>query len=158
MLILKRKLFALNNQYTIYDGANNTLVFTARSRYLSPTKNIRLYDAAGNKILHIKKKLFRIMPEYDIYSENQLVAKIKRKFAYSKYVLLIFNGPSIQIAESIFYSKRFTVYSASRALVIIQKLLALSHTYSIDYSQEQSASVAVAYAIVVDMLFRKSAR
>lgn len=157
MLTLKRKVFSLNNQYSVFNS-NNNIVYTACGKYLSLWKSIRLYDNSGNEIFVIKKRPFHIMPEYDVYSQGQLFAKLKRKFFYGKYVLLIFNGPSIQIAESQLWSKRFTIYNGNTPIIIIQKFLAFAHIYSIEYSNDQNPALSVAYGIIIDMIFRKYSR
>lgn len=157
MLILKRKLFTLNNAYTVKDE-NENIVFTARGRFLSPGRHVRIYDTDGNEMAYIRKRLFGFPAEFHVYQAGQLVSKIKRKLVFDRHLLLIYSQLFNGIAEGKFWEKKFTIYDGPDPIAVTRKMLSFGHTYKVQMGAGWNPALIIAHAIVIDMVFRKYAR
>lgn len=157
MLILKRKLFTLNNAYTVQDENGNT-VFAAKGRFLSPGRHVHIYDTDGNEVAYIKKCLLGFPAEFHIYQAGQLVSKIKRKLALDRHLLLIYSQLFNGMAEGGFWTKKFTIYDGPDPIAVTRKMLSFGHTYKVEMGAGWNPAFIIAHAIVIDMVFQKSIR
>lgn len=89
--IIRQKIFSLGDRFSIKDEAGID-IFMVRSQLLSLGHKLRIYDMAGNELCYIEQKLFRFMPEYNIYIGGQHIANVKKNFALLKNSLIVDGG------------------------------------------------------------------
>jgi uncharacterized protein YxjI len=81
-LLFKQRLFSWFDSYDIFDEAGNT-VFTVKGE-LAWGHLLRIYDAAGFEVGHIKEKVFSWLPRFEIYLGGNYVGNIQKEFSFFK--------------------------------------------------------------------------
>ncbi len=93
-LLFKQKLFSWFDNYDIYDEEGKT-IFSIRGK-VSWGYCLKIFDAYGNHIGTIKKRKFTLLPTIEIYSGNNYMGRIQKKFPLFKPAYNIdFNGWSV---------------------------------------------------------------
>ncbi|HNW90269.1 MAG TPA: LURP-one-related family protein [Bacteroidales bacterium] len=64
--IIKQKVWSLTDRFSIKDEQENDRFFV-NSKYFSLGNNLTLEDAGGYQLFHIKQKLFKFLPVYEIF-------------------------------------------------------------------------------------------
>lgn len=81
--VIKQQVLSLKDRFTVKDDMGNDAYFV-EGEFLTLGKKLRVYDHHHQEILYIEQKLWRLLPEFDLYSQNELVATIKKDFAFFK--------------------------------------------------------------------------
>ncbi|MDP4092316.1 MAG: LURP-one-related family protein [Bacillota bacterium] len=150
--IVRQKIFSLGDSFAIKDITGND-VFIVRSQVLSLGHKLRIFDLSGNELCFIEQKLFRFMPEYNIYIAGQQVANIKKKFAFLKNDFVINTNDMTQyVVQGDFWAHEFNLVKNGRITARISKqFFAMSDTYGVDIEDGEDQISNLALAIVIDM-------
>jgi len=150
--VIRQKIFSLGDSFTIKDEFGND-VYIVRSQILSFGNKLRIFDLSGNELCYIEQRLFRLMPEYNIYVSGQLVANVKKKFSLFKHSFEITSPGDQYYVEGNFFAHEFNVYRHGRIVArISKKFFSFSDTYGIDIDDSQDQITTLALAIVIDMV------
>ena len=76
--VMRQKIFALGDDFTIKDETGNDLYFVD-GRALSFGHKLSFQDMQGNELAFIKQKVFSFGPTYEIYVNDELQAVIKKE-------------------------------------------------------------------------------
>jgi len=150
--LVRQKIFSLGDSFSIKDEGNND-VFIVRSQLLSFGKKLRIFDLAGRELCYIEQKLFRFMPEYDIYIAGYHVANVKKKFAFFKNNFIVTSPNSQYHVEGDIFAHEFRIYKDGRVVANISKrFLSFSDTYMVDIDDGTDQVTTLALTIVIDMV------
>jgi len=148
--IIRQKIFSLGDSFTIKDEFGND-IYIARSQILSFGKKLRIFDLSGNELCYIEQRLFRFMPEYNIYIYGQFVANVKKKFSLFKNDFEITSPGDRYYVDGNFLAREFNIYRHGRIIArISKKFFTFSDTYGIDIDDSQDQITILALAIVID--------
>lgn len=75
--LIRQKYFSIRDGFYITDEAGRNAYFV-QGKIFTLGKQLTMYDLSGREILFIKQRIFRILPTFDVYQNNEVVAKIKR--------------------------------------------------------------------------------
>ena len=150
--VVRQKFFSLGDSFAIKDEYGND-VFIVRSQLLSFGKKLRIFDLQDNELCYIEQKLFKFMPEYDLYIAGQHTANIKKKFAFLKHDFDITSSYGDYQVEGDFWAHEFEILKDNRLVARISKeFFSFTDTYGVDIDDAQDQISNLALAIVVDMV------
>ena len=150
--LVRQKIFSIGDSFSIKDESGND-VFIARRQILSLGKKLRIFDLAGIEICYIEQKLFKFMPEYDIYIAGQHIANIKKKFAFFKNDFIITSPGNEYYVNGDIWAHEFDINNSNQVIArISKKYFSLSDTYGVDIDGDQDQVTILALAIVIDMI------
>lgn len=81
-LLFKQRMFSWFDSYDIYDEAGMT-VYTVKGE-LSWGHLLRIYDAYGVEVGHIKQRVFTWLPCFEMYLGDSLIGCIRKEFTFFK--------------------------------------------------------------------------
>jgi len=151
--IVKQKIFSLTDSFNIKDEYENNM-FYVKKQLLSFGNKLRIFDLSGNELCYIEQKVFRFMPEYNIYIAGELTATVKKKFALFRNDFEITSplGDMYKI-EGNFWAHEFTILKGDIPVATIsKKFFSLSDTYGVDIDDNEDQVTILALAIVIDMV------
>lgn len=150
--VVRQRFFSLGDSFAIKDEYEND-VFIVRSQLLSIGKKLRIYDLLDNELCYIEQKLFKLMPEYDLYVSGQHTANIKKKFAFFKHDFDITSSYGDYQVEGDFWAHEFEILKDNRLVARISKeFFSFTDTYGVDIDDAQDQISNLALAIIVDMV------
>ena len=153
-LYIKQKVWSFKDRFTIKDDVERD-VYYVEGELLTFAKKLRLFDQQNEEQLYIEQKLWRFLPEYDLYQEGQKVATVKKEFTFFKnnYTIL---GPDWHIEGSVM-AHDYVIKEGSKVIADInKKWLSWGDSYEIVIYDEKSASVLLGVVIVIDAVISQA--
>lgn len=148
-LVFKQKMFSWFDSYNIYDGYNNSILYTIKGQ-LSWGHCFKIFDCNGLELATVKKKLFTIFPEFELYFKDQYIGHIVREFSFFKPKYYIdFNGWHV---EGNFFEWDYQIVNSNgdEIATISKELLNWTDTYSINVYNPQDALNALMLVLAID--------
>ena len=147
-LLFKQRLFSWFDSYDIYDEAGNT-VFVVKGE-LSWGHLLRIYDAGGNEVGHIKERVLTWLPKFEMYVGCRYAGCISKEFTFFSPRFNIdyngwrVNGDWVEWDYSI-------IDSAGRGIAYVSKeILRLTDTYTVDVYDPQDALCVLMLVLAID--------
>ena len=153
---VKQKVFSIRDNFTIKDYSQND-VFQVQGKFMSLSNKLELLNMDGSQVLNSKKKLFRFLPLYYIYSNHdEELAEIKRKFSFKPKFEVRVGQQEYQVEGSIFAHafsiKKDDVVVAS----IIKKVFSFGDSYEIDVLEESRKELFLFIVIIIDQIIHEN--
>ena len=147
-LLFKQRFFSWFDSYDIYDEAGNT-VFTVKGE-LAWGHLLRIYDALGGEVGHIKEKVFSWFPQFQMYLGENYIGSIHKEFSFFRPRFNIdCNGWHI---EGDWFEWDYRILnSAGRQIATVSKeLWNWTDTYVIDVYDREDAVCALMLVLAID--------
>lgn len=149
---VRQKIFSIGDKFTIRDESMND-IYMVKRQILSFGKKLRIYDMAENELCYIEQRLFRLLPEYDIYLEGQHVAGVRKKFAIFKNDFIIDSSLGQYYADGNIFAHEFAIYKDGVPVAhVSKKFFSLTDTYGVDIDDSENQLLLLALVIVIDMV------
>ena len=160
-LLFKQRFFSWFDSYNVYSLPDNA---DADSYELSDS-DVRfvvegqlalghcflISDSSGRELGRLEKRLFTLLPEYDIYIGSELYGTVEREFSlFHKSFNLDVRGWSIS-GDFLDWDYSIVDSSGSTVATIGKELLRLTDTYVLDIPDERDALCALMIAIAIDV-------
>lgn len=150
--VVRQKIFSFSDRFNITDGVG-TPKYQVEGKFFTIGKKLNIYDMQENHLIYIEQEIFRFLPEYFLYENDEVVARVKKE-------LTIFR-PKINI-ESVYgdftidgsvLAYNFTVSKDGKVVARINKeFISFSDTYGVEiYSGNEPFLLAL--VIVIDQIF-----
>lgn len=147
-LLFKQRLLSWFGRYDIY-GENGGVIFSVEGKP-SWGKRLEIYDAQGNYLGQIKRKLWTWLPRYELYIGESMIGEIKKEFTFLKPVFsLSFNNWTV---TGNFMEWDYQVLDARGQLVMnaSKELWNWTDTYIIDVFDAKDALLSLMIVLVID--------
>ena len=147
-LLFKQRIFSWFDSYDIYDEDGNKL-FVVKGE-LAWGHLLRIYDARGHEVGHIKEKIFSWLPKFDIYIGNSYAGCISKEFTFFKPKFHIdFNGGRV---EGNWFEWDYAILNSfgQRIANVSKQIWNWSDTYEIDVYSPQDAVYALMLVLAID--------
>jgi uncharacterized protein YxjI len=142
--------FSLGDSFKIKDQDSNDK-FIVKGKLLSLGKKLKIYDMYDQELIYIEQKLFKLMPEYNIYSNEKQIARIKKQFTMFKSKFSIESDKGNYEIDGDFFGYNFSIMkNGSEVAIVDKKLVALSDTYSVEISDNENQAFILALIIIID--------
>lgn len=153
-LFIKQQVLSLKDRFDVKDedGVDRYYV---EGEWLTFAKKLRVYNQNSQEILYIEQKLWKFLPEFDLFIDGQNVATIKKELAFfsNNYVIL---GQDWQIEGSI-TAHDYVIKHQGRVIADInKKWLSWGDSYEINIYDEEHLTVLLGIVIVIDCVVSAS--
>lgn len=150
---IREKVFSFGDSFTIRD-VNGYDAYKVIGKVFSLGNKLRLCTMDDRELVYIEQKLFKFLPEYHIYMDNDIAAVIKRELSFFKPKLRIESRFGNFDVEGSILAYNFTVYRNEVAVADInKKAFAISDTYEADISDAESYPFILSLVIAIDQIF-----
>ena len=147
-LLFKQRFFSWFDSYDIYDEAGNT-AFVVKGE-IAWGHLLRIYDANGKEVGHIKERILTWLPKFEMYIEDRYVGCISKEFTFLKPKFNIdYNGWHV---EGDWFEWDYTILdSAGKSVAKVSKeIWNWTDTYTIDVQDPQEALYALMLVLAID--------
>ncbi len=152
--VMKQKIFAWGNDFTIKDEAGKDAFFVD-GRAFSIGKKLSFQDMSGNELLFIRQKLLSWGPSYEISRNGQAVALVKKKhFTLFRCKFSVdVPGPDDLEARGSFMDYDYTFTRGKKiAAEVSKRWFSLRDTYGVDIAATEDDVLILASTVVIDMV------
>ncbi|MCX7884148.1 MAG: LURP-one-related family protein [Caloramator sp.] len=149
---IRQRIFSLSDSFTIKDEIDEPK-FIVKGRVFSLGDKLSLQDLYGNELFYIEQKLFKFLPEYHIYQNGILVAKVKKEFTFFKPKFFIDSqyGAFDMTGDIIGYNFQIT-RNGIKVATVNKKWFAFSDTYGVEIDDSENQAFLLALVIVIDQV------
>lgn len=156
--IIKQKIISIKDNYLIEDESGN-IVFTIRRQIISVFKKWFINDAQQNNLALIKNKVFTIMPQYEIFLNDGIYAKVRKRFKLFGHAFDIESDAGNYIMKGNFLSHEFEVYKGDKVVAnVSKKWIAWADTYGVEIDDNENKILLLAIIIIIDTCIHKDSR
>ncbi|MCC5890871.1 MAG: LURP-one-related family protein [Alkalibacterium sp.] len=153
-LFIKQQVFSLNDKFSVKDE-NEADRFYVEGQFMALGKKLRVYTPNHQEVLYIEQQLWKLLPEYDLFSGEDKVATIKKEFDFFKNNYTI-HGPDWNIEGSI-TAHDYVIKSQGKIIADInKKFLSWGDTYEIIIHDESQLHLLLGIVIVIDCVISAS--
>ena len=150
--IIRQKMFSLGDKFNITDQLGRAK-YRVQGKFISIGKKLDIYDMNHNHLVHIKEEIFRFLPEYYLYEDGQVTAKVKKQLTFLKPKINIDSKYGDFTIHGSVFEYNFTVKKDGKVVAKVSKaLLSFSDTYGVDVYDE-NVDFILALVIVIDQIF-----
>ena len=154
--VMKEKLWAFGDDFTIKDEAGNDRFFVD-GKAISLTDHLSFKDMNGRELASIRRKLLSWGPTYEIESGGRLVAVVKQKlFTFMRYKFTVDEtatpDPVDLEVQGDFWEHEYTFTRNGRpAAAVSKKWFGFRDTYGVDVADGENDVLILACTVVIDL-------
>ena len=147
-LYIKQKVFSLGEQFNVTD-ANGFPRYSVQGSFMRIPKSFQVYDASGNEIAVIVKKVLSWLPHFSVLMGGNEVATIHKELTvFRDRYRIDAQGLSI---EGDWWDMNFTVTrDGAEVARIAQRWLAWGDTYEVTVFDTRLEALIVSLVIAID--------
>src|SRR5690606_27353535 len=132
--IIKERILTLTDKFIIEDEEGYSR-YEVVGKLLSLGNKLCIYDLDGEELVYIEQKLFKLLPEYNIYQKGHLVGKVKKKITFLKPSFIIESSYGNFTLKGDILHHDFDILKDGKSVAWInKKWLSFSDTYSVEIS------------------------
>lgn len=147
-LLFKQRIFSWFDSYDVYNEAGST-VYTVQGK-LAWGHKLVVSDADGRELATVREKLFRFLPQFEIWLGDRLAGTIRRELSFFRPRYEIdFRGWEV---EGNWLGWDYTIRDAQEQLVatVSKELLHWTDTYVLDIVDPRDALCVLAFVLAID--------
>jgi uncharacterized protein YxjI len=150
--IVRERIFTIGDKFQIEDE-NEMPRFEVVGKVFSLGNKLNIYDMMGRNVVYIEQRIFRFLPEYNIFLGDRLAANIKKEFTFFKPKFNIESDFGRFSVDGDILAHDFSILKDSREVARInKKWLSLSDTYMVDVNNTENQAFILAIVIVLDQV------
>ena len=150
---IREKVFSFGDNFTIKD-IDGYHAYKVKGQVFSLGNKLRLYTMDDRELVYIEQKLFKFLPEYLIYENNNIAAVLKKEFSFFKPKLRIESSYGDFYIEGNIFAYNFTIFKNGMPVArVYKKALSMTDTYEVDISDNESYPFILSLVIVIDQIF-----
>lgn len=147
-LYIKQKVFSLGEQFNVTD-ANGFPRYSVQGSFMRIPKSFQVYDASGNEIAVIVKKVLSWLPHFSVLMGDNEVATIDKELTFFRDRYRI-DAQGLSI-EGDWWDMNFTVTrDGAEVARIAQQWLAWGDTYEVTVFDTRLEALIVSLVIAID--------
>lgn len=149
-LYIRQKVFSLTDTYNILNDHEEP-VFRVQQEFLSWGAKLHIEDMYGRERYMIKQKVLAFLPEYEIYQDEMLCARIIKRFSFLKPRLHVEGMHGELEIHGDFWNMEFNILREGQMLGSIRKKwLSWGDSYLLDIADGQDEAFFCALVIAID--------
>ena len=149
-LYIRQKLFSIGDRYSVFNQAEEP-VYTVEGEIFTLGAKIHLYDLAGNELFYIQQRLFRFLPQYELYKGDVRCAVISKKISFFSHRLEIESSYGDFYVDGDAFGMDFSIGVDDRTIGgISKKWFTFGDSYELFIENDQDAAFFCALVIAID--------
>ncbi|MCD8118684.1 MAG: LURP-one-related family protein [Lachnospiraceae bacterium] len=147
-LLIKQRVFSWTDTYDIYDEAGMPKYYV-KAEFLALGHQIHVYDRGGQEVGFISQKLFRLMPQFEIFAFGRSQGLIRKEFTFfrPKYHVECRNWS----VNGDVFGWDYDVLEQNRTVAHISKeLFRWGDTYVINFARPEDEIMVLLLVIAID--------
>lgn len=145
---IKQKIFALKDQYKVYDEQQE-MIYEVEGSFLKLPKKFTIKDAYGNEIAEITRELFSILPKFKVAIVGFEPVEIKKKFTFINSTYSVSSDEITVKGEWLDFN--FEVEKNNEIIGrVTPAILSWGDTYEITVLDESYEQLLVALTVAID--------
>jgi uncharacterized protein YxjI len=149
---IKQKIFSFGDKFIIRDEIESPR-YAVRGQIFSFGKKLSIEDLDGNELVYIEQKLFKFLPEYNIYIKGEQVATVKKEFTFFAPRFNIESNMGNYDMQGEIFSHEFEILKGYDVVASVSKQwFSFSDTYGVDISENENQAFMLALVIVIDQV------
>lgn len=151
--VMKQKLFAFGDDFTIKDGDGNDRFFVD-GKVFSLGDKLTFEDMRGRELARIEQKLLSFGKTYQVLRGDKSIATVKKKkFTFFRDVFDVEDAAAGDLdAKGDFFDHEYTFTRDGRSIATVSKrFFSFSDTYGIDIAEGEDDVMLLACAVVIDL-------
>ena len=157
--VMKQKFWSWGDDFTIRDDRGND-VFVVDGRAFSWGDKLSFQDMQGRELAFIRQKLLSWGPTYEIESNGQLLAVVKKKlftFLRCRFTVDV-PGPNDLEATGNFFDHEYSFERGGQTVTSVSKeWFKLTDTYGVEIAGGDDVLI-LASAVVIDMVCHQESK
>ena len=151
--VIKERIFSIADRFNIEDEYG-TPQYEVVGRIFSLGNKLSIYDLDGKELIYIEEKIFRLLPEYSIYREGSIVAKVKKQLTLFRPKFNIESSYGNFTIDGDVFRYNFNILKNGKPVAwVSKKWISLSDTYSVEIIDDEDHVFLLALVIVLDQVF-----
>ena len=151
--LIKEKIFTFADRFRIEDDEGYPQ-YEVVGKILSLGNKLHIYDMNEKELVYIEEKIFRFLPEYTIYREDNIIGKIKKELTFFIPKFRIESSYGQFTIEGDVFHHSFNILKNGKPIAwISKKWISLSDTYSVDIVDEEDHPFILSIVIILDQIF-----
>ena len=155
---LKQKVFSLTDRYKVFDE-NQNIIFYVKSKAFSLHNKMKFIDQASDTVIYnFRRKLFRIMPVYEMLdTDMNVIATVKRKFSFLRAKVVVEKeGMNFNIDGNYFAHSFQILNDQDEVASVTKKWLSWGDSYQVSIADDKSEAFYLALVILIDRMFHEN--
>ncbi|MBJ8350393.1 LURP-one-related/scramblase family protein [Streptococcus zalophi] len=145
---IKQKMWALGGKFYIKDIENNAH-YEVRGSFLEIPKRYTILDMNGNMVSHITKRLWSLLPKFDVELSDGRQFIIIKEWTLFKSKFRIENLG--MVVKGDFWSMNFSLYLQGQLVATIsEEWFKLTSTYNVKVFDENYSDLVISLVIAID--------
>lgn len=146
-LLFKQRLFSWFDSYDIYDTTGKVM-YTVEGE-LALGHLLRIYDASGREVGHIKQEIFTFLPKFNMYIGDLCIGSICREFSFTPKYNIDYKGWTV---EGNWIEWDYGIFNGTGLQIasITKEVLNFTDTYVIDVMNPEDAIYALMLVLAID--------
>lgn len=150
--IVRQKIFTFADSFNIEDEFG-TPRYHVEGKFLTIGKKLDIYDMEGKHLVYIEQELFKLLPEYYLYENEEVVARVKKEFSFLIPRVNIESAYGDFTIDGSVMGYNFTIKKDGKIVARITKdIISFSDTYRVEIEDENQDFI-LALVIVLDGIF-----
>ena len=152
--VMKQKLFSFNDNFHIQDNDGQDR-FLVNAKFFTLANKLSFQDLAGNELCFIKQTAPSPVPEYELYRDGKLWARVEKEITFFHVIFDVAEwGPGaadLQI-EGDFTAHQYKIARGVRHVAdVSMKYFTLADSYTVDIVDGEDDILILALTVVIDM-------
>lgn len=149
---VRQRVFSFGDTFTIVDREGMAR-YQVQGKVFSLGRKLSLQDMQGNEINYIEQQLMRLLAEYNVYRDGDIMATCKQRFSLlgSKFDIESSQGNYTIEGRPLNYN--YEIYKDSKHIATVNKeFFSFSDTYGVDIAEGSDEAFVLSMVIVIDQV------
>lgn len=147
---MRQKIFSIGDKYNIYDE-NNCLCYYCKGDFFSITSKLHLFSKNDNELFYIRKKILAFLPTYQLFKNDEEVAKVHKKLTLFTHTIDIDSKYGCFTIKGDFLAHDFQILRDNIAVCEVHKQwISFGDSYCITIYDDKENDFFIALIILID--------
>lgn len=146
-LYVNEKLFSIHRKFYVQDESNKD-IYEISSKFISIGDKTTINDIKGKTIAYIEQEILNLTPTYNVYINDNLSCKIKKKFQFFKNDYKLSNGYKV---DGNILMLDFVIYDEFNNQIgsIKRKFISIGDKYEINILDTSKKEIILAIIVAI---------